>query len=109
MGFDTAKYLLEQGANPNTWDWWGRTPLYVAVDMHSFTSRFGPQVALYGAINWGWTRVVQFLLDHGARVDIADAAGKTPLDATKGNAGGRDAKVVEDVVVLIKKASAGGV
>jgi ankyrin repeat protein len=28
-----ALYLLEQGANPHTWDWWGRTPLYVAVTM----------------------------------------------------------------------------
>jgi ankyrin repeat protein len=259
LHFDVGKYLLEHGANPHTWDWWGRTPLYVAVDMNSFSSRRGPQVersdkttaidimrmllaagvnrnpqlnmhrpgrggnsgrftddllttgatpllraaigfdneaitvllehgalvdlpnamgvtpfmaaaglgvsvrdprgsynsdvqsrvlptleilvkagadvnarvtdtsgrtariarpstmtnrqgqtALYGAINWGWTRVVQFLLDHGAKVDIADATGKTPLDATQGNAGGRDAKVVEDVVALIKKAGAGG-
>jgi len=259
LDLDVAKYLLEHGANPNTWDWWGRTPLYVAVDMHSFNSRFGPpvvhsdkttaidimrmllaagvspnpqldmhrpgrggnsgrftddclttgatpllraaiaydneaiqlllehgalvdlpnamgvtpfmvaaglgvsirdtrgsyvgdvqsralptleillkagadvnarvtdtsgrtariarpssmtnrqgQTALYGAINWGWTRVVQFLLDHGARVDIADAAGKTPVDATKGNAGGRDAKVVDDIVAMIRKASTGG-
>jgi ankyrin repeat protein len=28
-----ARYLLERGANPHTWDWWGRTPLYVAVTM----------------------------------------------------------------------------
>ena len=28
-----ARYLLDQGANPHTWDWWGRTPLYVAVTM----------------------------------------------------------------------------
>jgi len=25
--------LLERGANPHTWDWWGRTALYVAVDI----------------------------------------------------------------------------
>jgi ankyrin repeat protein len=30
---EVAHYLLEQGANPHTWDWWGRTPLYVAVTM----------------------------------------------------------------------------
>jgi ankyrin repeat protein len=30
--FDTAKYLLSAKANPNKWDWWGRTPLYAAVD-----------------------------------------------------------------------------
>ena len=31
--FDTAKLLLESGANPHLWDWYGRTALYVAVDM----------------------------------------------------------------------------
>ncbi len=29
---DVAKLLLEKGANPNIWDWWGRTALYIAVD-----------------------------------------------------------------------------
>ncbi len=28
-----ARYLLDRGASPLTWDWWGRTPLYVAVTM----------------------------------------------------------------------------
>ncbi len=31
--FEVARYLLDKGANPNTWDWWGRTPLYVVVNM----------------------------------------------------------------------------
>jgi ankyrin repeat protein len=31
--FDTAWLLLEAGANPHLWDWYGRTALYVAVDM----------------------------------------------------------------------------
>jgi len=73
----------------------------------SMTNRQG-QTALYGAINWGWARVVQYLLDHGARVDIADAAGKTPLDAVVGNAGGRDHKTVPEVVAMIEAASAAG-
>jgi ankyrin repeat protein len=33
--FEVARYLLDHGANPNTWDWWGRTPLYVVVNMRS--------------------------------------------------------------------------
>lgn len=31
--FDTAMFLLDKGANPHTWDWHGRTPLYTAVTM----------------------------------------------------------------------------
>jgi ankyrin repeat protein len=31
--YDIARYLLDQGANPHTWDWWGRTPLYAVVNM----------------------------------------------------------------------------
>src|SRR5215470_5234894 len=31
--YEVARYLLDKGANPNTWDWWGRTPLYVVVNM----------------------------------------------------------------------------
>lgn len=29
---DVAKLLLDHGANPGLWDWWGRTALYIAVD-----------------------------------------------------------------------------
>jgi len=71
----------------------------------TMTNRQG-QTAIYGAINWGWTQAVQYLLDHGARVDIADASGKTPIDASKGNAGGRDYKKVDEIIALIDKAAA---
>src|SRR5262249_9220367 len=29
---DVAKFLLDRGANPELWDWWGRTALYIAID-----------------------------------------------------------------------------
>ncbi len=29
---DVAQLLLSRGANPNVWDWWGRTALYIAID-----------------------------------------------------------------------------
>jgi ankyrin repeat protein len=35
LHFDLAKYLIEKGANVNKWDWWGRTPLYSAVDLNT--------------------------------------------------------------------------
>ena len=34
--YDTARVLLDAGANPHVWDWYGRTALYVATDMSSF-------------------------------------------------------------------------
>jgi hypothetical protein len=74
----------------------------------TMTNRQG-QTALYGAINWGWTDVVKYLLEHGARVDIADAIGKTPVDATKGNAGGRDHKNVAEISAMIQKTAGPGV
>lgn len=33
--FDVADLLLDEGANPYLYDWWGRTALYIAIDMHS--------------------------------------------------------------------------
>ena len=71
----------------------------------SMTNRQG-QTALFGAINWSWTRVAKFLLDNGARVDVKDAAGKTVLDALSGNAGGRDFRASDEMSGLIKAAMA---
>jgi ankyrin repeat protein len=39
QAYDTARLLLDEGANPHVWDWYGRTALYVAVDMSSFRGR----------------------------------------------------------------------
>ncbi len=33
--FDVANYLLDQGANPHLFDWWGRNTVYLAVDMQT--------------------------------------------------------------------------
>jgi ankyrin repeat protein len=35
FNFDLAAYLLRKGANPNKWDYWGRTALYAAVDLNT--------------------------------------------------------------------------
>src|SRR4051812_46559575 len=33
--YDLAAYLIQKGATPGKWDWYGRTPLYAAVDMNT--------------------------------------------------------------------------
>ncbi len=71
----------------------------------SMTDRQG-QTALYGPVNWGWTQVAQFLIDHGARVDITDAAGKGPLDILKGDVAGRDHQADAELMTMFKNASA---
>jgi uncharacterized protein len=65
------------------------------------------QTALYGAVKFGWTRVVQFLLDHGAKADIVDALGKSPLNAALGQTGGRDNTVSQEIAELLRKAGSG--
>ena len=40
--------------------------------------------ALHGAVRSQNTSLVHYLLDHGARADISDASGRTPLDVLNG-------------------------
>jgi ankyrin repeat protein len=138
FAFDTAKLLFERGANPHVWDWWGRTPLYTAIDMNTYSldayeERTGPPIVtekttplelaklfLDAGVNvnpqlnmhrpgrggnsgrfadeimtTGATpllraagsqdkEAVRLLLDHGARIDVPNVMGVTPLIAAAG-------------------------
>jgi ankyrin repeat protein len=82
---EVAHYLLEQGANPDTWDWWGRTPLYVAVTMRGgVDSRAGrrPPASL---------AFIKALLDAGVNAN-AQLAFKEP------SRGGRDNRFRDDLL-----------
>jgi len=64
--------------------------------------------ALHGAAQKGYDQVVQFLADHGAKLDIKDKRGRTPLDAANGLMGnggfdGSRRDVHESTVALLKK------
>ena len=50
----------------------------------------GGQRALFGAVQWAWPRVVQYLIDHGAEVAIKDERGVSPLDTATGRTSIRD-------------------
>jgi ankyrin repeat protein len=39
---------------------------------------------LHHAASLGRTAVVKYLIEHGARADLKDDAGQTPLDAARG-------------------------
>jgi ankyrin repeat protein len=64
--------------------------------------------ALHGAAQKGYDQVVQFLADHGAKLDVKDKKGRTPLDAANGLMGnggfdGSRRDVHETTVALLRK------
>ncbi|HSR05584.1 MAG TPA: ankyrin repeat domain-containing protein, partial [Bryobacteraceae bacterium] len=66
---ETITLLLDAGVDVNAADGAGRT-------------------ALHGAAMWGLDQVVKFLAERGAKLDVKDKRGFTPLDAAEGKAGG---------------------
>src|SRR5499427_8102156 len=82
---EVAQYLLERGANPHTWDWWGRTPLYVAVTMRGgVDSRPGPRPPES-------LELIKAMLDAGVNAN-AQLAFKEP------SRGGRDNRFRDDLL-----------
>jgi ankyrin repeat protein len=73
--YDIAMFLLDKGASPEVWDMTGRTPLYVAVDMHSAIPRgfsgfsgfagYGEPTVLHGPAKATAMDLVNRLLDMG--------------------------------------------
>jgi hypothetical protein len=68
------------------------------------TDREG-QTALFSAAGRGWTRVVAFMIEHGANVDVVDGRGKSPLDIALTPVGGRPVPNAEAVAELLRGAS----
>jgi len=62
---DTLAVLLDQGANINQKDRYGRT-------------------ALHGAASWGWNEAVEFLANQGANLEAEDAGGLTAFNYAMG-------------------------
>ena len=64
----------------------------------------GGQSALFGAVQYAWPRVTQYLVDHGAEVAIKDDRGVSPLDAALGRAGSSDNKPSPEVAKILQTA-----
>jgi ankyrin repeat protein len=62
---DAVKLCLERGADANASNSLGLA-------------------AIHGAANRGWVSVIQILADHGARLDVKDIAGRTPMIFAEG-------------------------
>ena len=97
-----AKYLIEKGANVDKWDWWGRTPLYLAVDYNTLPHGGRPdQPALDDTLP---IDIIRMLLDRGANPN-AQLKLFPPYRAT-GNDRGLDSMISVGTTPLIRAAKA---
>jgi ankyrin repeat protein len=87
--FDTAKALLEVGADPHLSDWWGRTALYLAVDMKSYSTR-GSDERL-DAQSTTAMDLIEALLAAGVEVNAQ-------LNFHRPGRGGNSARFVDDLL-----------
>jgi uncharacterized protein len=99
----TLEMLLAAGADVNA----------RITDVKSLTARMGRgstlperggQSALFGAVQWGWPRVVKYLIDHGAQVAVMDDLRVSPLDAALGRAGSADNHPSDEVAKILQTA-----
>jgi len=108
---DVMHLLLEHGADPNIPTYAGTTPLMVAAGVNwavdetytvseealleavKLTIELGNDVnavnsmgvgAIHGAANRGANAIIEYLAAHGARLDVPDKQGRTPLTWAEG-------------------------
>jgi hypothetical protein len=49
--------------------------------------------------------VVKYLLEHGAKTDVVDDMGRSPIDLVAGARGGREDTRSKDIAALLQKVS----
>lgn len=103
LSLETMEILRAAGADVNA----------VITDTTSLTGRIARgstlsnregQTTLFFAAQMGRVPVVRYLLENGARVDVVDKAGRTPIDAAGGDAGGRGGDGSEAILALLESA-----
>ena len=64
----SARICSRSGANANKWDWWGRTPLYCAVDLNTLPHGGRPdRLSLDETTS---LKMIELLLDAGANPNV---------------------------------------
>ena len=82
--FDTAVTLIEQGADVNQWDWYGRSPLFVAIELNRIPDSRRNDLPVADAHTG--LDVARLLLDKGANVNMR-LRQQTPLRSEPGDRG----------------------
>lgn len=97
---ETLDVLVQAGADVNA----------VVTDTTSYTAEWPRhasisnrqgQTPIFGPGKWGWMKVAQYLVDHGAKVDVTDFYGKTPMDSAMGQAGGEQEEQYPDLATYL--------
>jgi ankyrin repeat protein len=92
----TLKLLLDAGADLHARTLSGRAG-----------ARSAGRTALFGAAFWGWNDVVDYLVERGAKIAVAERGGLTPVDAAMGKAGGHGRgstiEVYEDTAARLRE------
>jgi ankyrin repeat protein len=88
--FETANLLLDLGANPRYADWWGRTALYLAVDLNTYVPRTPAYPRSSKATGFD---VVQRLLAAGVDVD-------PQLNMHRPGRGGNSERFTDDLLTV---------
>ncbi len=71
LHFDLAAYLIEAGADVDKWDLYGRSPVYMAADVHTLpTAGNGGLVYIPSLDKIGAYQVLELLLAKGANPNI---------------------------------------
>jgi ankyrin repeat protein len=105
LSLETMEILREAGADVNA-RITDTTSLTARIARASTLSNRQGQTTLFFAAEVGRTRVVKYLLDHGAKANVVDGMGRTPIDAAKGNGGGGNEAGSQEIVKLLESAGA---